>query len=173
MKDLLSHDTTKNELSDYISRNILKSGVFQGKTLIVAWQNTCYSNQTGYLEELASTQEEADTKMISHAVYISKNYKSDVPLLLTICSPDTDVFILILKYYDIFNCQVIFNTGTGPKERKILISAIAEKLTKLQRDALPALHALSGCDTTGGFSKKGDTNPISRSSHLCLPDFFF
>ncbi|XP_050303194.1 uncharacterized protein LOC126740999 [Anthonomus grandis grandis] len=52
---------------------------------------------------------------------------------ITVCSPDTDVFILLLKYSEIFGCQMQFQTGTGAKKRNVDINKIGQQLTYLQK----------------------------------------
>lgn len=168
MKDLLSHNNTKNDLTEYLSVKLMKSATFESKNLIVSWHNTCFSNKKGHLEHLASTQEEADTKLILHSLAAAKEHStSRESLTITVCSPDSDVFFLLLKYYDDFSCHITFQTGSGSKRRDITVSSVASVLSKVQREALLAMHALSGCDTTGGFSKKGN----HASAKLCLPKF--
>lgn len=48
-----------------------------------------------------------------------------------------------------------FVTGTGSSRRVINLKSIANALGPTKTAALPAFHALSGADVTGGFSGKG------------------
>lgn len=48
-----------------------------------------------------------------------------------------------------------FVTGTGSSCRVINLKSIANALGPTKTAALPAFHALSGADVTGGFSGKG------------------
>ena len=46
-------------------------------------------------------------------------------------------------------------TGTGQRRRVIKLKPIAWMFGRAKKAALPALHVLSGCDTTGSFAGKG------------------
>lgn len=155
MRDLLSNNDTKEALINYLSKKFVKSKLFGNQTLIIAWKETCYCNDTGYVKELASTQEEADTKIILHCIYASKKHCSKGSVSLNIFSPDTDVLILLIKYYESMIPDTLCIIGSGVHKRKLDINVLWKNLTELQREALPALHAISGCDSTGGFSNKG------------------
>ena len=69
MKALLSHIDTKKELSEYIAQKLLQ---IKGKKVVVAFSDKCISN-VGDMSHLSSSQEEADAKMLLHAVYCSKH----------------------------------------------------------------------------------------------------
>lgn len=155
MKDLLSLNKTKEALIIYLCEKFLKNNLFHKNNLIVAWGNACYCANDGYIEELASTQEEVDTKIIFHSIYTSKKHSSKDSLSLNVFSPDTDVLVLLIKYYNVIISDTFFITGSGIRKRKLNINILSGNLNKLQREALPAFHAISGCDSTGGFSKKG------------------
>ena len=72
MKRLLSHTKTKMELTIYLGQNIKEYAYGSGKQLVVAWgsvRKATYKD-VGYLQ---SNQEEADTKMILHALDATAN----------------------------------------------------------------------------------------------------
>ena len=59
-------------------------------------------NQNGMLDCscLASTQEEADTRIILHALYSDKLYQeNNVQGRIVVKSPDTDVLVLLVHYF--------------------------------------------------------------------------
>lgn len=66
MKTLLSHSSTKDDLSAYLSLNLIETAKSQNKKFVVAYRNKVVS-MTGRHDYLASNQEEADTKLILHA----------------------------------------------------------------------------------------------------------
>ena len=100
---------------------------------------------------LQSNHEEADTKIILHAVYATSRGATD----LRIYSPDTDVFVLALRRYSSLCRNTLFITGTGRSHREIQLHPIYRALGPERAAALSAFHALSGADNTGCFSGKG------------------
>ena len=64
MKKLLSHNKTKMELTEYLARKALE---MIEKRLVAAWGTACEATHKNVVH-LRSTQEEADTKILLHAV---------------------------------------------------------------------------------------------------------
>ena len=108
-----------------------------------------------YMEDLFSTHEEADTRMILHAIHVSS-----FPRTVIRCD-DTDVLVLLLYYRNRgeLSNDVYMHTGHAGKfvsrERFIPVTKIAEALGKGICSVLPAAHANTGCDTTSGIFKLG------------------
>ncbi len=100
---------------------------------------------------LGSSQEEADTKLILHAVHATNNGASSV----RIYSPDTDVLVLAISLFPNLAVDTCMVTGTGQKQREIPIRVIYNALGPAKAAALPGFHALSGADITGKFGGKG------------------
>ena len=73
---------------------------------------------------------------------------------LHIYSTDSDVMILALRRQPLLPPDTGFFLGHGMK-RFVSLKAIYDALGPLKASALPGLHALSGCDTTGSFANKG------------------
>ena len=71
---------------------------------------------------------------------------------IIILSPDTDVALLAISFYHQIRKQLWFRTGVKDKTRFIPIHSIA-----LPCKLLLPIHALSGCDSTSSFAKKGKT----------------
>jgi len=89
MKRLLSHTKTKMELTIYLSQKIKEYADRSGRQLGVAWGSECQATHKD-VGHLQSNQEEADTKIILHALDATANGATQ----LQIHSPDTDVFVL-------------------------------------------------------------------------------
>lgn len=149
MKRLLGHGKTKMELTEYLSAKTLQKAESRGKNLVVAWGVNCQATQR-VVTHLRSSQEEADTKMLLHAVDAAVSGATEI----NICSPDTDVFILSLRRYPELCDDVSFVTGTGVRHRAIKLKPIVQALGSTKVAALPALHAMSGADVTGCFAGK-------------------
>jgi hypothetical protein len=101
--------------------------------------------------ELVSSQEEADTRLLLHAYHASQK---DYPAIV-IKSCDTDVFVLALYYASELDVQLYLHTGNRQRTRYVDLTQIATRLGEAICDALPGLHALTGCDTTSSFSGRG------------------
>ena len=67
MKKLLAHVETKTELTEYLASETLEKGRQSGKCVVVAWSCRCEATHMD-ASHLASNHEEADTKLLLHAV---------------------------------------------------------------------------------------------------------
>ena len=117
-------------------------------------------NQNGMLHCscLASTQEEADTRIILHALHSDKLYQeNNVQGRIVVKSPDTDVLVLLVHYFQNMKntSELWFQTGliTSTKDcrRYIPVHDLCKSLSSVVCEILPADHALTGCDTTSSF----------------------
>ena len=88
--------------------------------------------------ELTCDHEEADTRMLYHALNASQHAN------VVIRSPDTDVFILLLHLYSSIHCQLFFETGVKDRARILDISNVAHQLGEVKCNALIGFHALTG-----------------------------
>ena len=122
---------------------------------------TSYDASTTQCEEdldLASSQEEADSRIILHLLKICSHAPEDHTIVIR--SPDTDVFILLLKFAQRVKQTVLFDTGIGDKRRLINVHKIIEESGQELCNVLPSLHAFSGCDTVSAFVRKGKILPL-------------
>ena len=150
MKRLLSDVKTKMELTSYLAEKMLEKAHAQEKHMVVAWGSECGATHRN-MSHLQSDQEEADTKLLLHAVDATTCGASSI----TIHSPDTDVFVLALRRYPELCKDTNFVTGTGERRRIVPLKPIYEALGTNKAAALPAFHAISGADNTGSFAGKG------------------
>ena len=114
----------------------------------------CYINWGENIKELSSSQVEGDTRMLLHAIKASEKLQSvSTSAQLIVHSPDTDVLVLLIYY---FNKMSTFNecwmeTGTITKtlnlHRFIPVHNIVASLGPQLCESLPSIHALTGCDT--------------------------
>ena len=94
MKKLLSHTSIKEELAKYLTEKTVEYAERNGARAVVA--NGCASKGTKRnMSYLRSDQEEADTKIVLHALDATANGATET----RIHSSDTDVFILALRRY--------------------------------------------------------------------------
>ena len=86
-------------------------------------------------EHLQSNQEEADTKLLLHALDATASSAST----LEIHSPETDVFVLSLRRYQELCRNTYFVTGTGQRRRSISLMPIFQSLGAAKAPALSLL----------------------------------
>lgn len=132
---------------------VIAGGLDNGEE-VVAISN----NSQKRLTDLYSSQEEADTRMVLHAINLSSHFSRTI-----IRTDDTDVLVLLLHYKDrgLLSNEVYMHAGHSGRytinERFIPIHSIASKLGSQICQCLPAAHALTGCDSTNamfGIGKK-------------------
>ena len=111
--------------------------------------------------ELTCTHEEADTRLLLHASHASNAGYADV----VIKSPDTDVAVLACHFSWDIQATLFFRTGTKNRKRTIHINQIAAKQGRAVCQALPALHALTGCDSTSAFKGRGKKVGLALIQH--------
>ncbi|CAC5417742.1 unnamed protein product [Mytilus coruscus] len=103
--------------------------------------------------ELFSTQEEADTRMILQALHADKRLKEmEKKGRIIIKSSDTDVIVLCIHTSEFW--VQMGNIGT---RRFLPVHQLCSSLPEIICRVLPAVHALSRCDTTSslfGIGKK-------------------
>lgn len=104
-------------------------------------------------EDLHSTQEEADERI---ALHIQHGYQNGYKNLL-VKSADTDVFVLLLFHLQCSwdKMETLYMTLGNQGSRKTFPLHLL--LTQIDKELilnLPALHSLSGCDTTSKVGSK-------------------
>ena len=114
---------------------------------MVAWRTEIAATHC-VLEHLRSAQEEADTKLILHAI----DAKERGATRLFIFAQDTDVLVLAVRRFDRLPQESFF--VPHPHEQ-ISVRDIASALGPLKTAAPPGFHAISGCDSTGCLVGKG------------------
>ena len=137
-------------MEDYLAEKTIEYAERNGARAVVA--DGCASKRTKRdMSYLRSDLEEADTKIVLHALDATANGATET----RIHSSDTDVFILPLTRYPDLCQNTVFVTGKGDTYRRIKLHPIVRALGPLKTAALPSFHALTGADNTGSFAKKG------------------
>ena len=126
---------------------------------------------TSWERLLQCDHEEADDRMmfhLNHAIKVDKFQK------VVIASPDTDVFICSVYH---FNHWIYFNleelwvvSGRSNAVVATPVHNIANELDSNVIDVLPAVHALTGCDTT---SKVGSKLSALQAATRCGYELLF
>ena len=100
------------------------------------------SSKTTDLSFLRSTHEEADTRLVLHAVHCKFN-------TVVVSSRDTDVLLLLVSHFPHAQCENLWlMSGTSNKRRYVPIEAVFSNLPKDSAPALLPFHPLTRCDTT-------------------------
>ena len=113
---------------------------------------------------MCSSHEEADTRIILHCNDADANLPESSVILVT--SPDTYVFILLLRFVRHIKQTVLFDTGTGDKRRLVNVQAVAKDLGDEINLALVALYPFKGCDTTSAFVRRGKAKPLTLLKNI-------
>ena len=125
------------------------------------------SGEAVIVEELGGgQQEEADERMMLHVNHAEKKGVETV----LVCSKDTNVFVSLLYHQqetfpDIK--ELFVRMGGRRSTRKIVpLHLLSKELDPLLIECLPAIHAITGCDTTSKVAAK--TSIFSKSTKLNL-----
>ncbi|XP_018358131.1 PREDICTED: uncharacterized protein LOC108757918 isoform X2 [Trachymyrmex cornetzi] len=100
--------------------------------------------------------EEADTKIVFLVCQIREDST------ITIRTSDTDIVVIMLANMEHLEASVKIwmDLGVGNARRYIDVSTLSQKLGPLLSQALPALHALTGCDYNPAFYRRGKKKPL-------------
>ena len=110
------------------------------------------------VQELFSSQEEADTRIVLHCLLAGRSVASNTNIVVR--SPDTDVLVILLHYSLAIGGKLLFDTGTGSNRRIIDCSSLCTTLGSPTCAALPSIHAFTGSDFTSSFVRRGKIRPL-------------
>jgi uncharacterized protein YdcH (DUF465 family) len=152
----LSDPENKADLANFLSQEVIISApedkiVITGGGLTEADAVLC-NNQMIDLEQIKSTQEEADTRMVLHCGHTDSQS-------VVVWSRDTDVLLLLVAHSPVLNKVIYMKAGTGQVPKYICINDIYTAWNFQPNDVLSLLsfHAITGTDTTSflaGHTKK-------------------
>ena len=151
-------------------QSIVLDGGFKEGEVVKKVTKVIVSNLT----DLFSSQEEADTRMLLHAVHLASTYER-----IIIRSDDTDVLVLLLYYAskEQLGSSVYMHAGHisqfRSQRRYIPICEIVSKVGKDICQNLPAAHALTGSDTTSAFFQIGKRTAYSKLAELLKQNQIF
>ena len=152
--NFLALTENKVDLAKFLS-NKLFEGVPLDKLIVVSRgfedeKDVGCSRQDVDVSALIATHEEADTRIILHAINV------DVDTLI-VSVRNTDVLLLLLSYSPLITCKDIWMmTGTAKKRKYIPIRTLAGQMPSRSLPSLP-FHVITGCDSTSfisGHTKK-------------------
>ena len=140
LKLFLANSDSKDKLTVFIAVQCIDT--IRNRSIVVSTKIGAKSNGID-VSWLNINQEEADTLLIPHALYVCQRAEK-----ITIITPDTDVFIVALQKYLLLGPKCFHQLGTGCKGREANLDPIYHKLNSVMVEGLIGLHALTGADTT-------------------------
>jgi len=170
MEDLLSCNQNKEALAIFLAAQLVECKKDSQTTYVVTSEGDCMASNSLPLQHLRSEQEEADTRMLLHALDATQRGATSI----MIQSPDTDVLVLTLWIYKRLCPDTTVIAGTGGKRRSIPLGPLYEAFGEDLVKALPGFHAFSGCEQTGticGKSKVSCWNTLKKAERPILDTF--
>jgi len=139
----------------------------------------CFTSTGGVVarqtvRDLVSQHEEADTRMVYHLHHVIEHRSVEN---ISIRSNDTDVLVIFLYYLSQWETTVMIWLDSGLSSnntrRYISINHLRDTVGKRFAEAIPGLHAFTGCDFTASFLNKDKTRPMDLvMSNELYKDFF-
>lgn len=153
---LLSCNASKTKLISFIVSQWKKPNMREklgGKVMYVTCDDLCFRlTRDDVIEEddLKTSQEEADTRVIFHAKHAAPHVSS-----IIMVAEDTDIMLLCLAFHRDIECSMYVKCGTATRTRYISISKVSAALGHDVCASLLGLHSFTGCDTVSAFSGRG------------------
>ena len=163
----ISSNSNKSDLSRFLSNSLIAipvntahvvtAGGFEDERRVMS--NVPMSDTE--LLKLNANHEEADTRLIVHAVNSSSHR-------IVVHATDTDVFLLLIHHFERIPSEELWLAISGKKKRYIPVHAVANQLSPDLRDNIMAFHSLTGCDTTSQFYgiSKASAWEVSLSAYI-------
>ncbi|KAG0717882.1 hypothetical protein GWK47_053560 [Chionoecetes opilio] len=133
----------------------------EGKELYVTCEQLCFKitkEQWEEAPELKSSQEEADTRLLLHALHAAESgYKSVI-----ITAEDTYVMVLCLGMCHKIPSHLFQKCGTKNRTRFLDITTLSRTLGGSVCDSLIGMHAFTGCDTVSAFAGRGKMTTLKQ-----------
>lgn len=131
-----------------------------GKVLYVTSGENCYKiyhNEGSILvQDLCSTHEEADTRLMLHAAHAaSAGFQS-----IVLVAEDTDVFLISLAFSTDIDASLYLKCGTRARISYVDIKKVAAAPSDSICKALIGMHAYTGCDSVSTFAGRGKITPL-------------
>ena len=127
--------------------------MLRGNALYVTCDETCFkmtADEWVEVAELQSTQEEADTRLLSHALHAARTGSK----VVIVTSEYTNVRLLCLAFQKDIPCSIYQKCGTQNSTRFVEIIKLAWSLGDSICDSLIGLHAFRGCATVSAFASR-------------------
>lgn len=175
-RNFLTNSKNKTSLIEFLLHEWMKPRSLDSlgdKVLFVTCGSKCYKLKADTSQEvpdLETSQEEADTRIMLHAVHAANDGNTSV----VISADDTDVFLLAISFCEQVQASVFIKSGTKARTSYVDVGKLSTAWgTDICRGIL-GLHAFTGCDTVSSFAGKGKlsalkllTNDRATQQTLC------
>lgn len=157
-RKLLSSPSNKTSLTKFLGedwKGPKQRQKLKDKVLYVPCEQFCFKitqEQWDEAKELESSQEEADTRLLLHALHAAESGKYKA---IVITAEDTDVLILCLGVSNNIHCPMYQKCGPKNRLRFIDITKLRRLLGDRVSDALIGMLSFTGCDTVSSFAGRG------------------
>jgi hypothetical protein len=153
-QEFLRVDENKTELFHFLADSILSDAELEGKIAVMTYDDgvrvCCGDTDTTDVEPCSP--EEADARLILHCLHAARCDMKKIAIRMV----DTDVAVLAISALENIKASELWiHFGVGKNVRLIAINDICAALGPSRCAALPAFHALTGCDTVSFFYGKG------------------
>ena len=158
MMQYLAHEKTKQELGVFLAKNFIETYKDRKEIFVTAYTSdgvytsATHANVEGEVVPIAGlmmNHDEADTMLITVAIYFTQRASSDD--IIHVWSPDIDVLLLLIHYRPLLlNNSLFFWLG-----KTYDITGIFSYLGPDKAMGILGWHALTGCDTCGKFALRG------------------
>ena len=101
------------------------------------------------LTDLDSSQEEADTRLLSHAAHAARSRF----VAIIIVSEDTDILVVCLAFKSHVQSSMFIKCSSQTTVKYLDVSRIVERIGA--STSLPGFHTFTGCDAVNVFPGRG------------------
>ena len=145
--------------------------ILKDKVMIYGFKNYAYSYKVvgnviekEHISELESNHIEADTRIMQHINFIHTSRQIADQLNIVVRADDTDILVILIYHVSKNkHIKVYMEVGHSSNNTRhfIDVSSLSNRLGSDICAALPAYHALIGCDYSPAFKGKGKVRPLS------------
>ena len=140
LKQLLSHIKTKQALTEYLAEYTMDS-LKDSFQIAVTFLKQTITNTPKFSTDLINhDHEDADTLLVLHAIDVAKTNPFNECVVV---SPDTNVFLLLLHYYEVLAPAILIGTGRGDAERDISIQQCYKSIGCKKAKAILGFHVFT------------------------------
>ena len=141
----MSSAKIKEELTIYLSEKLIREFLHQNKQFVVVYDNKCETNISNFDNNLCvHCHEEADTLIVLHGIDVVKHDPFQ-ELYIDCC--DTDVFLILLYYFEKLCTRTVFNGKNDCVDTGMLYEV-------LDKEKVMSLLGVIKPVNSGGFQKK-------------------
>ena len=150
-KNFIALGENKEDLALFLSGKLATHTDTVNEVVVGGSTPNGFSTTRGVIPTLNANHEEADTKIIIHALEaIDAGYGN----IIVKCR-DTDVLLLLLHFTRDKICHVWMMSGTSKEQECFPVHAINEALAPAVVENVLGFHAITGCDTVSSFAGHG------------------